>query len=348
MRNLNRSCIRSTLFFGSLLAICAAASMIGARAGAPTNYRVLKSIRVERVSDFNDLAIDSIDRLLYITEGTHVEVLDVDTGDSRGQIADIPGARSIALAHDFRSGFATNRQTNTATILDLQTLKKFSVVKTGDNPTDVVYDGASKQAFVTNGSSHSITVIKVMDGTVAGTIALPEEPEGTVLDGRGHLYVNLSDPSEIAVIDTAKLSIMKRMPVKGCVEPSAITMDIKNSRLLVACTNEIVAVVDPDSGNVVGRVPTGRNVLVMYFHSDEQFAITADSVGNLSFIQRESQNSYRVVNSIKIEARAVAMSVDSKTNQIFILANELIPRSESHNHSTVKPNSSVLLVLGKS
>jgi hypothetical protein len=135
--------------------------------------------------------------------------------------------------------------------------------------------------------------------------------------------------------------------LKGCVEPSAVTMDVKNSRLLLACANEVVAVVDPENGNVVGRIPMGRNVLVMYFDSVGQFAITADAVGNLSFIQSESQNSYRVVNSIKIHARAIAIAVDSKTDQIFILANELIPRSNSHNHSTVKPNSSVLLVLGE-
>jgi DNA-binding beta-propeller fold protein YncE len=198
-----------------------------------------------------------------------------------------------------------------------------------------------------NQRSQSITVIKVMDGTVAATISLPEEPEGAVVDGRGHLYVDLADPAEIAVIDTRELSISKRIPLKSCVEPTALTMDLENSRLLAACGNEIVAVVDPNSGNVVSRVPVGRNVLAMCSNPGGQFVIAADAVGNVSFIQNESQNEYRIVYSMGIQARPIAIAVDSKTDRVFVLANQLVPPSESPNHSTVKPNSSVLLVLGK-
>ncbi|MCU1299616.1 MAG: hypothetical protein JWO91_3894 [Acidobacteriaceae bacterium] len=317
-----------------------------AEAGGP-EYRVIKKISVAGADDYNDLAIDTNNRLLYVAERTQISVLDLDTGSNRVQIADTPAVHGIALAPDFRAGFATNGRANTATILDLQTLKRFSVVTTGENPTDVVYEDVSKQAFIMNQRSQSITVVKVMTGTVAATIPLPEEPEGVVVDGRGHLYINLSDPSEIAVIDTLKLSISKRIPLKGCVEPTAITMDRKNSRLLEACANEIVAVVDPGSGNIVEKIPVGRNVLVMEFDPAGRFAIAADAVGNVSFIQHECPNHYQIVSSVKIKARAIAMAVDSKTDQIFILANELVPRSESNNHSTVKPNSSIILVLGK-
>lgn len=332
--------------FCCLIFFWVGSSSAWAKDASPT-YRVLQEIQLAGVDDFNDLAIDGEARLLYITETTRIEVLDLDTGVSRGQIADTPGARGIALAPDFRSGFVTNGQTNTATILDLQTQKKFSTVKTGNNPTDVVYDPASKRAFVMNQRSQSITVIKVMDGTVAATISLPEEPEGAVVDGRGHLYVDLADPAEIAVIDTAQLSISKRIPLKSCVEPTALAMDKKNSRLLAACGNEIVAIVDPNSGNVVSRVPVGRNVLAMCSNSGGQMVVAADAVGNVSFIQSESQNEYRIVYSMAIQARPIAIAVDSKTDRVFVLANQLVPPSESPNHSTVKPNSSVLLVLGK-
>jgi YVTN family beta-propeller protein len=317
-----------------------------AEAGRP-EYRVLKKISVAGADDYNDLAIDTKNRLLYVAERSQISVIDLDTESSRGQIAGTPAVHGIALAPDFRAGFATNGRANTATILDLQTFKNFSVVNTGENPTDVVYDDVSKYVFIMNQRSESITVVKVMTGTVAATIPLPEEPEGVVADGRGHLYVNLSDPSEVAVIDTLKLSISKRIPLKSCVEPTAITMDRNNSRLLEACANEIVAVVDPESGNIVEKLPVGRNVLVMGFDPAGRFAIAADAVGNVSLIQHESPNNYRIVSSVEIKARAIAIAVDSKTDRIFILANELVPRSQSNNHSTVKPNSSIILVLGK-
>ena len=46
--------------------------------------------------------------------------------------------------------------------------------------------------------------------TVVGTIALPGKPEFSVADGKGKVYVNIEDTSEIVEIDAAKATVTKK------------------------------------------------------------------------------------------------------------------------------------------
>jgi len=62
-------------------------------------------------------------RRLYVSHGTQVEVLDVDSGTIVGQISDTPGVLGIAIASELGRGFVSDGQSSTVTIFDLKTLK---------------------------------------------------------------------------------------------------------------------------------------------------------------------------------------------------------------------------------
>ena len=50
-------------------------------------------------------------------------------------------------------------------------------------------------------SQPNLTVIDTKNGSILGTIHAGGAPEESVIDGRGHIYVNLVDKAAIAVID---------------------------------------------------------------------------------------------------------------------------------------------------
>ena len=117
-----------------------------------------------------------------------------------------------------------------------------------------------KRVFTMNGRSHDATAINAADGTVAGTLELGGKPEFAVADGKGSIYVNIEDKSELVQFDAQKLTVLNRWPLAPCQEPSGLAMDLKNRRLFAGCDNKMMAVVDADTGKVIATPAIGQGV----------------------------------------------------------------------------------------
>src|SRR5437660_1379173 len=50
-------------------------------------------------------------------------------------------------------------------------------------------------------------------------------PEFAVTDGAGHVFVNIVDKSELAVIDPTKLAVERQSSLSPCQEPSGLAID---------------------------------------------------------------------------------------------------------------------------
>src|SRR5580765_8741956 len=172
---------------GSALVTAALAiSLMGALtsgAQGSSGYHILKTLPVGGDEGWDYVAVDSDARRVYLAHGTHVVVLDADSGAVVGDIPDTQGVHGIALAPDLGRGFTSNGRANTATIFDLKTLKTIGTVKTGTNPDAIVYDSVTKRVFTLNGRSHDATAIHAADGSFAGQLELGGKPEFAVAGG---------------------------------------------------------------------------------------------------------------------------------------------------------------------
>src|SRR6266576_597842 len=66
------------------------------------------------------------------------------------------------------------------------------------------------------------TVINAADGSIAGTIDLGGAPEQAVTDGKGHLYVDIEDKHNIAVVDAKTMTVTAHYDLAGkCGVPRA-------------------------------------------------------------------------------------------------------------------------------
>ncbi len=74
-------------------------------------------------------------------------------------------------------------------------------------------------------------MIDAAGGKVLGTIPLEGKPEFAVSDGKGEVFVNIEDKSEIEAIDPAKMEVKAKWPLAPCKEPSGLAIDRKNRRL---------------------------------------------------------------------------------------------------------------------
>ena len=319
---------------------------VSAAPGA-SGYKVFKTVPISGEGGWDYVTVDSDARRVYVSHATQVVVLDADSYEVVGSIPDTQGVHGIAIASDLGRGFTSNGRTNTATIFDLKTLKTIGTVNTGANPDAIVYDSGTKRVFTLNGRSKDATAINAADGTVAGTLALGGKPEFAVADGKGSIYVNIEDTSELVQFDPQKLTVTHRWPQKPCQEASGLAIDRKNRRLFSGCDNKMMAVMDADSGKVVATPPIGEAVDANGFDPATQLAFASNGDGTLTVVHEDSPDKFTVVENVPTKKSSRTMALDLKTHNIFLPAADFDPPAPGERRGKMKPGSFVLLVLGK-
>src|SRR5579884_2148886 len=205
----------------SLCALFLALSIVPSMFAADTALHVIKTYKIGGEGGWDYLKMDSDSRRLFISRATHVIVIDADSGKPVGDIADTPGVHGIALAPEFGRGFTSNGREGTVSIFDLKTLKPISKIQNvGENPDAILYDPATKRVFTFNGRSHDSTAIDAAEGKIAGKIALGGKPEFGVSDGKGEVFVNIEDKSELVALDPKELKVKSRWSLAPCESPS--------------------------------------------------------------------------------------------------------------------------------
>jgi DNA-binding beta-propeller fold protein YncE len=297
----------------------------GAAPPTATGYRVVDTVKLGGAGGWDYLTFDPASRRLFVSHGTHVVVVDADTRAMVGDIPDTPGVHGIAIATELGRGFVSNGRAGTATIFDLKTLEKIGEVKTGQNPDAILYDRASGRVFTFNGRSADATAFDAATGAVAGTIPLGGKPEFAVADGKGRIYVNVEDTSEIATLDSKGLQVKSRWPLKPCEEPSGLAFDGEHQRLFAVCRNQLMAVVDAASGRMVTTLPIGRGVDGAVFDPATGLAFSSNGEGTLTVVHEDSPESFRIVETVKTRAGARTIALDPKTHRVFLSTAQLGP-----------------------
>jgi DNA-binding beta-propeller fold protein YncE len=317
-----------------------------------SGYHVVTTYKVGGDGGWDYLTADAAARRVYISRGTHVMVLDADSGKSVGDIADTPGVHGIALAPELGRGFTSNGREGTVSIFDIKTLATSSKVKVGDNPDAILYDPATKRVFTFNGRSQDSTVVDATSGKVLGTIKLDGKPEFAASDAKGMIYVNIEDKSELTAIDPNKMEVKAKWPLAPCEEPSGLSIDRKNRRLFVGCGNKMMAVVDADSGKVLATPAIGDGVDATTFDAETgQAFASCGADGVLTVVKEESPGKFTAEN-VPTQKGARTLALDSKTHNVFVVTAQFGTRPEPtadnpHPRPPMVPDSFVVLVVGK-
>jgi YVTN family beta-propeller protein len=287
-------------------------------AWAADSYQITKKIPIPGQGSWDYLTVDEGARRLYVSHGTQVEVLDLDSGAIVGKIENTQGVHGIAIAPDLGRGFVSDGQSSTVTIFDLKTLKMIADVPTGKKPDAIIYDPATSRVFAFNGGSNSATVIEAKDGKVAGTIDLGGGPEFAAADGNGYVYNNLEDESLVLKINSRTLKVEQRWPTAPCASPSSMAIDAANRRLFLGCRSKVMAVMNADTGQVITALPIGDHVDATAFDVETRLIFNSNGEGTVTVIRQDSPDKYSVVETVKTLPRAKTSALDPKTHRLFL------------------------------
>ncbi|HET6331282.1 MAG TPA: hypothetical protein VFF76_10900 [Holophagaceae bacterium] len=288
---------------------------------APALPRVLHTYALGGEGGWDYLNIDSAARRIYISRGTHVMVVDADTGKVVGDITDTQGVHGIALAPDLGLGFTSNGRANSVTCFDLKTLKTVRMIQpTGEGPDAILYDPFSKRVFTFNGHGRSVTAIDAATGAIEGTLALNAKPEFAATNGAGRIFVNLEDKGQIAVFGAKDMKLQATWPLAGIEEPSGLAFDAANSRLYSTGGNAKVAVVDAKTGKLVAAIPSGEGTDAGGFDAGNGLAYASNGAGTLTVI-----DGLKALGNVPTAKGARTMIVDTKTHHVFLVTADFGP-----------------------
>ncbi len=288
-----------------------------------SGYHFANKLTLGGDAGWDYVAIDPDARRVYVTHYMKIEVLDADTGKSVGQITETPGVHGIALVKG--KGFTSNGKVDTVSVIDLKTNAHLAEIKTGKKPDAITYDAGTDRVFVSNGDSNDVTVIDATAAKVVGTIPVGGAPEYSAGDGKGTVWVNLEDKNAFVTIDVKALKLTKPTPIAGCEEPASMAFDAANRRLFIGCKNNLLAVVDPDSGKVIKTLPIGEHVDATVFDAANRLIFAPTGDGFLTIIRQDSADAYTLVENVKTMRGAKTMAFDPKTSRIFSATVENVP-----------------------
>ncbi len=305
------------------------------------DYKVVKTWKLGGDGGWDYLTVDSDGHRLFIARATRVMVIDTESGKQVGEIPDTPGVHGVALVPDLGRGFTSNGREDTVSVFDLKTLALQKKIKVGNGPDAIVYDPFSKRVFTFNGRGHDTTAVDASKGEVVGKVDLGGKPEFAVTDGKGTMWVNIEDTSELVAFDPVKLAVKSRWKLADCEEPTGLTLDRKNRRLFAGCGNKKMAIVNADDGKIVASPAIGDGCDATAFDADLGLAFASAGDGTITVIHEDSADKFSAVQTVTTQKGARTMALDSKTHQIFTVTANVGPRPERK----VEPDSFVVLVV---
>lgn len=286
-------------------------------------FHVSREVALPGTEGWDYLAVDRAGHTLFVSHGSHVEIVDADRLVAVGAIADTPGVHGIALAEDLGKGFISAGAANEVVVFDLKTHARTGSVKTsGANPDAILYVPETHEVLTFNGRGRNVTAIDARTLAVRATLDLKAKPEFAVTDGAGHVYVNLEDVHSLARIDARALELQQTWRLEGCEEPSGLALDVAHDRLFSVCANKVMVVTDARTGRQVAKLPIGEGVDGVAFDPTRQEAYASAGDGTLTVVKEQTPDRFVVAENAKSHAGARTIVLDETHHRLFLSAGE--------------------------
>lgn len=297
-----------------------------AQAPAAGPYKVLKTVKVGGAGGFDYVQADVEGRRLYIARTGPSPRMTVYNLDTLEPVGEVPTTNLHGAAIDPKTnhGFATSKP---ITMFDTKTLQVIKTIDVQGNPDGHFFDPFSQRAYILSHVPPHVTAIDTKEGTVAGTVDIGGMPEQAASDGKGHLYIDVEDKDNIAVVDTKTLTVTAHYDVAGKGGTCAgLAMDVKNHILFAACRNPTnMVILNADDGKIITTLPIGGLSDGALFNPNTMEAFSSQGDGTLTIVKENSPTSFVVEQTLPTMMGARTSTLDTKTNRIILIAAEFGP-----------------------
>jgi outer membrane protein assembly factor BamB len=286
-------------------------------------YKVLKTVKTGSTGGFDYVNADSDGRRLYVARTgptPRVNVFDLDTLAATGEIPET-SAHGVAIDPKTGHGFASSKP---IVMFDTKTLKVIKKIDVDGGPDGLLFDPFNLRVWVLSHRAPNVTVLDTKDGSIVGTVDLGGAPEQAATDGNGHVYIDIEDKDNVAVVDAKTLTVTAHYELGGKGgTPAGLALDAKNGVLFVACRKPATMVMlAAKDGKVLDALPIGAGSDGAVFNPATLEAFSSQGDGTLTIIKEKSPTSFEVKQTVQTPVRAKTLTLDGKTGNILLITAE--------------------------
>jgi DNA-binding beta-propeller fold protein YncE len=204
-------------------------------------------------------------------------------------------------------------------MFDTQTLKVIKTINTGGHPDGYLADPAAHRVYILSHAEPNVVVLDTHDGAILGTLNLGGEPEQSVLDGQGHLFLDVENKDRIAVVDTATLKLTGNYDISsvsgGC---AGLAIDRDHGILFAACRDKNnMVILRSSDGKILTTLPIGVGCDGALFNPSTQEVYSTQGDGTLTIIKESSPTEFSVEQTLPTKRGARTLTFDPTTGHIF-------------------------------
>jgi YVTN family beta-propeller protein len=346
MPNLSTRSFTMRLYQG----VVAAAVISLATVCAAQNYHIAEHWKVGGQGGWDYLLSDDAAHRLYITHNSRVEVVDTATGKPVGAITGLKSTHGVALNTDGKTGYISDGAGNAIVVFNRADLSVQATVPAGTNPDGIAFEPSTKTVWAFNGRSNNISILDTASNTIVATVPLPGKPEFPQADGQGSVFVNIEDKNEIMKLDAAGRKAVATWPLTGCESPSGMAIDRAKHRLFSVCDGGKMAVVDYDSGKVLGLAAIGDSPDAAGFDPKHGLAFSSNGGDGTLTVVNSEKPGFPVLQTVTTEKGARTMAFDVSTGRVYLVTAQFgppLPPTDANPHSrrSVVPDSFEIIVV---
>jgi DNA-binding beta-propeller fold protein YncE len=286
-------------------------------------YKIVNSSQTMGTGGIDYVYADNNGRRLYVPRGSQILVFDLDTLKSVGAVSN-SGGHGVVVDPKTHHGFSSR---NPITMFDTTTLETIKNIQVEGRPDGILFEPATERIYVFSHAAPNVTVIDPKDGSIAGTIDLGGSPEQAASDEQGHVYVDVEDKDNIAVVDANTLKVTAHLSLAGKGGgPGGLGLDAKNHILFAMCHEPATCVVlSAADGKILATLPIGERTDGGGFNPDTMEAFSSSGGGTLTIIKENSPTSFEVEQTVQTKARAKTCTLDTKNDRIVLITTEPVP-----------------------
>jgi len=277
-----------------------------------------------KAGGFDHAAVHGGRGLLYVahTANDAVDVIDCAANSYVRSLPHLTGVAGALVSESHDLVFTSNRGEDTVGIFSPSRGETVAKVKVGVGPNGLAYGADHRLLLAANvgdpsrRGSFTVSLVDVSRAAVIANIPVPGRTRWTVFDEEaGRFYVNIADPPQIAVVDSAdptRLADTFPMPAMG---PHGLELDPTARRLFCACDGKVLLVVDSRSGAVQSEHALSGVPDVVFLNAAFRHLYVA--IGDPGVIDVFDTETMRRLESVPTERGAHTIGFDAVRNTVY-------------------------------
>src|SRR5579863_3478736 len=256
------------------------------------------------------------------TANDAVDVFDPASGRHCFSIGNLIGVAGILVSDESQLVITSNRAENTIAVFAPEPAPQVTKVAVGVHPNGLAYDPERRRVLVANVGhpailgSHTLSVIDVDERAMLASIGVPGRTRWAVHDpAAAAFYVNIAEPSQIAVVETRDAHRIDRafaVPASG---PHGLALDLASHRLFCACDAKTLVTLDARSGRVLNESVLSGVPDVVFLNARLRHLYVA--VGEPGVIDVFDTTTMQRLGSVTTEAGAHTLAFSPALDQIY-------------------------------